>query len=151
MLRRGRSSQGSRGSVLLLVPAAVLVVLVLASIAVDFTVAFLGERSLADLSASAANDAATAAVDVEHLRATGEFRLDQARAEQVVAATLAASSTPVDIESVLVTVTSVDGEPAVSVRLRGTVGYLFAKALPGAPDTATVEAAAVAVAVASAG
>lgn len=131
---------------LLLVPAGVLVVIVLASIAVDFAIAFLGEREVASLAAAAANDAAVAAVDVEHLRATGEFRLDAARAVAVVQATLAASSTAVDLGPPHVELTVVGGEPAVRVRLTGRIGYVFAPALPGGPDGADVAASAVAVA-----
>ena len=140
MLRR------ERGSVLMLVPAGVLIVVVLASIAVDFTVAFLGERELANLASSAANDAATAAVDLEHLRDTGEFRLDIDRAEQIVAASLEASSTEVDLDAPSVELTMIGGEPAVRVRLTGTVDYVFAPALPGGPERVDVAASAVAVA-----
>jgi Flp pilus assembly protein TadG len=140
MLRR------ERGSVLLLVPAGVLIVLILGSIAVDFSIAFLGEREVSSLAAAAANDAAAAGVDLEHLRETGEFRLDPARVEQVVEATLASSSTEVDLEPPFVEVTLLDGEPAVRVRLTGTVDYVFAPALPGGPDGIEVSAGAVAVA-----
>ena len=135
-----------RGSVLLLVPAGVLVVIVLASIAVDFGIAFLGEREVASLAAAAANDAATAAVDEEHLRETGEFRLDPDVVDDVVAATLASSSSEVDLEPPQVEVTIVDGEPAVRVRLTGTVDYVFAPALPGGPERVEVSASAIAVA-----
>lgn len=135
-----------RGSVLLLVPAGVLVVLVLGSIAVDFAIAFLGERELSSLAAAAANDAVTAAVDEDHLRETGEFVLDPARAREVALATIEASSTEVDLDPPVVEVTTVDGLPAVRVRLRGRVDYVFAPALPGGPDGADVDAAAVAVA-----
>lgn len=135
-----------RGSVLLLVPAGVLVLVVLASLAVDFTVAFLGERELASLAASAANDAVTAAVDEDHLRRTGEFRLDADEVHAVVAATLAASSTEVALAPPDVEVTTVGGEPAVRVRLTGRIRYVFAPALPGGPDGADVGASAVAVA-----
>jgi len=135
-----------RGSVLLLVPAGVLVVVVLASIAVDFGIAFLGERELADLAASAANDAVTAAVDEDLLRRTGEFRLDPAEVGDVVAATLARSSTEVALDPPEVEVTTVGGEPAVRVRLTGRIRYVFAPGLPGGPDGADVGASAVAVA-----
>jgi uncharacterized membrane protein len=135
-----------RGSVLLLVPAGVLVVVVLASIAVDFAIAFLGEREVSSLASAAANDAVTAAVDQEHLRETGEFRLDPELVDDVVAATLAASSTEVDLEAPEVEVTVVGGEPAVRVRLTGTVDYVFAPALPGGPERVEVSASAIAVA-----
>ena len=141
-----RRRRGERGSVLLLVPAGVLVVVVLGAVAVDAAIAFLGERDLASLAAAAANDAATAAVDVDRLRATGEFRLDEGLAEEVVRATLAASSRAVDLGTPVVEVTTVGGEPAVRVELTGTVDYVFAPALPGGPEGTTVSAAAVAVA-----
>lgn len=141
MLRRGE-----RGSVLMLAPAGVLVVIVLASLAVDFGIAFLGERELASLAASSANDAVAAAVDEDHLRRTGEFRLDADLVERIVTATLATSSTEVDLDPPDVVVTTVDGEPAVRVRLTGRVDYVFAPAIPGAPDGAEVGASAVAVA-----
>ena len=135
-----------RGSVLLLMPAAVLIVIVLASLCVDFAIAFLGERDVANLAQAAAQDAATAAVDVERLRETGEFRLDPDLVEQVVAATLAASSTEVDLDPPDVVVTIVDGAPAVRVELSGRVDYVFAPVLPGGPDGIDVSATAVAVA-----
>jgi len=135
-----------RGSVLLLVPAGVLVVLVLGSIAVDFAIAFLGEREVAALASAAANDAVTAAVDEAHLRETGELRLDPDRAVAVVEATLAASSTEVDLDRPVVEVTTIDGDPAVRVRLTGRIDYVFAPALPGGPDGTDVSAVAVAVA-----
>lgn len=143
--------RSARGSVLLLMPAGILVVVLLGSIAVDFAIAFLGEREVASLATSAANDAATAAVDEAHLRATGEFRIDPTRAERVVAATIAASSSEVDLDAPVVEVIDVDGEPAVRVRLTGRVDYIFARAIPGAPDGADVGASAVAVAVADEG
>jgi hypothetical protein len=132
--------------VLLLMPAAVLIVLVLASIAVDFGIAFLGEREVASLASHAANDAVTAALDEPHLRATGEYRLDPDRVHDVVRATIAAASTEVELDEPIVDVLVVDGLPAVRVELTGRVDYVFAPALPGGPDGADVGASAVAVA-----
>ena len=48
-----------RGSVLLLFPAAVLIVIVLSAITVDSSIAFLAQRELANATAAAANDAAS--------------------------------------------------------------------------------------------
>ena len=47
-----------RGSSLLLFPAGVLIVMVLAAMAVDTSIAFMGQRELANATAAAANDAA---------------------------------------------------------------------------------------------
>jgi hypothetical protein len=130
----------------MLMPAAVLIVIVVGSIAVDFAIVFLGEREAAALAAAAANDAATAAVDEQVFRETGEYRLDEARARRVAEASLASSSSELDELAVEVVVMDIGGEPAVTVRIRGTVTYVFARAIPGAPDGARVEAVATAVA-----
>jgi hypothetical protein len=130
----------------MLMPAAVLIVIVLGSIAVDFTIAFLGEREAASLAAAAANDAATAALDQDRFRATGEFDLDEDRARRIVAATLASSSSELHDVTVDVTFPVIDGTEGVRVTVRGTVDYVFAKAIPGAADGIQVEASATAVA-----
>lgn len=137
---------GERGSVLMLMPAAVLIVILLGSIAVDFAIAFLGEREALSLASAAANDAATAALDQEEFRATGAFTLDHGRARRVVEATLAASSSELHDVAVEVTFPVVDGTEGVRVTITGTVDYVFARAIPGAPDGIEVEAAATAVA-----
>jgi Flp pilus assembly protein TadG len=61
--RLRRLASGESGSALLLMPAAVLVLFLLAGVAVDAAVQFLGQRRVADLAASVAQDA-VASVDV---------------------------------------------------------------------------------------
>jgi hypothetical protein len=129
----------------MLMPAAVLIVIVLGSIAVDFAIVFLGEREAASLAAAAANDAATAVAE-EHFRESGAFRLDEDRARRAAEATLDASSSVIDDLDLVIDVITVAGEPAVTVTVSGTVAYVFAPALPGGPDRARVEATATAVA-----
>jgi hypothetical protein len=130
----------------MLMPAAVMIVIVLGSIAVDFAIAFLGEREALSLASAAANDAATAGLDVDRFRSDGEFTLDHERARRVVEATLAVSSTELHGVTVDVSFPVVDGTEGVRVVVRGTVDYVFAKAIPGAPDHLEVEASATAVA-----
>jgi hypothetical protein len=55
-------SRGERGSVLLLFPAAILIMVALAAMAVDNAAAFLAQRELVNATAAAANDAATEAL-----------------------------------------------------------------------------------------
>jgi hypothetical protein len=141
-----RDRVADRGSVLLLVPTGVLVVVVLAAIAVDTGVALLGEREAAALAEGAANDAATAAVDEAAYRAGGEFRIDEARARRVVAGTMAATSSELEAVRVEVGFPVVDGQPAVQVTVAGTIDTVFARALPGGPEGFEVEATATAVA-----
>lgn len=52
-----RGVRGEDGNTLLLFPAALLVVLALAALALDAATIYLGQRRLADLAAAAANDA----------------------------------------------------------------------------------------------
>jgi Flp pilus assembly protein TadG len=135
-----------RGSVLMLMPAAVMIVILLGSIAVDFAIAFLGEREALSLASAAANDAAAAALDQDEFRATGEFTLDHDRARRIVDATLEASSSELHDVTVEVTFPIIDGTEGVRVEVAGRVDYVFAKAIPGAPDGLRVEASATAVA-----
>ena len=132
-----------RGSALLLMPAAVLVFIVLGAIAVDFSIAFLAQREVADATAAAANDAATA-IDEDAYRSSGELRLDHARAQEVAQAAYDMRratylrSQPLEVREV-----PCDDEPAVvcvEVRARASVGYVFSKAIPGAPNSASVGA-----------
>ena len=132
-----------RGSVLMLMPAGVLIVLVLAAIAVDLSLVFLRQRQASATAADIANDLATAALDIEHLRATGEFRLDAATARSM-GEELAASS---DIADELIGVdVFVDGPDHVTVTVELRVDYLYANAIPGAADGTEVRATASAVA-----
>jgi Flp pilus assembly protein TadG len=132
-----------RGSVLMLMPAAVLVLVVLASIAVDFAIVGMGARELHNAAAAAANDAATAALSSEGLR-SGETWVDTAAAQRVAARSLAARGIVLDAPPQVSV--SLDGRE-VTVTLRATYDYVFAPAIPGAPDEFHVEATATARAV----
>lgn len=68
-----------RGSALLLVPAGVLIVALLASIAVDSTAAFLAQREAQAAASSLANDLVSLALDEPSLRRHGSYRLDSSR------------------------------------------------------------------------
>ena len=136
-----------RGSVLALVPAAVLVLVVLGALTVDAAVAFLGQRELADAAAAAANDAAGAAVSdaAYYTGAAGTLSLDATRAGEVARRAVAASGLRgVAVEDVAVDVRG----PVVCVRVSGRVPYLFARALPFAAHEARVTGRAGAAAVA---
>ena len=98
---------GDRASVLMLVPAAVLIVLVMASITVDMALVQLRQRQAYDLAAGAANDAATAAADQGALRAGG-YRVDADAARRVVERVVAASDVAPEVV----------GTPAVRVTRR---------------------------------
>ena len=140
MTRRpdARRHADERGSVLMLVPAGLLIVLVLASIAVDMSLVQLRQRQAHDLAAGAANDAATAAVDRGRLR-SGDYEVDPDDAAAVVERIVAASELAPDVVgSPAVRVTDAGVEVEVSLY----ADYVFAGVVPGAPDGSTVTATA---------
>lgn len=144
-----------RGSVLLLVPAGVLVLIILGAISVDFAIAFSRQRELSSLAAAVANDAATAALsderfyrgsatDAEGPAGGSDLEIDPVAARRMAQEAVARRA-PRGISNI-----SVDALTAgrqVCVRIRGDVEYVFSRALPGAADGTTVEASAVATAV----
>lgn len=77
-----------RGSALVLMPALLGVVLILAALAVDLAVVWRTEAELADAAAAAANDLATIGLDEARFRADGRYALrgDLGRAAVAVVA-----------------------------------------------------------------
>lgn len=127
---------GPRGSTLLVFPAALLVVVVLAAVTVDLARIHLAQRAVTDAAAAGANDAATAGLDLAALRRTGAYRIDPARAARVAERTVAGHGlTGVDAVSVRTTLTG-PAEVRVSVSARVPPG--FAAALPGWAGRSTV-------------
>lgn len=142
MLRPARE----RGSVLLLFPAGVLAVLVLAAVAVDSAVAFLGERELAGAVAAAANDAATDALSETAFYRRGAIELDDAEVARVAEDRVRTSMDTGRYRNVAVRAEVVRAAAGCSWSLRveawATVGYVFAGMIPGAADEVEVAAAA---------
>jgi len=137
-LRRRRRDE--RGSVLALVPAAILVLMLLGAMAVDSAVAYLGQRQLADALAAAANDAATAGLSNTAFYRSGAVRLDPSAVDRVVCTTVRGQDDG-QLHGLRVEV----GVTATVVELRGraTVDAVFGRMLPGFA-TRTVSAGAVA-------
>jgi hypothetical protein len=133
------------GSALMLMPAAVLVVLVLAAISMDLSLVHLSRRELVAAAEAAANDAVTYGLDETAYRAGSGFVLDPARVERSVHQTLAARGLTDDLAA-SPDVTLVGDEVRVQLVLR--VDYVFAKALPGVAHSTTVSATGSAVPVA---
>ena len=133
----GGRSTGDRGSTLLLVPAGFLIVLIMASIAVDMSLVHLRQRQAVDVASGAANDAVTAAADEGALRGGDGVAVSQADAEAVVERIVAASDlAPEVVGAPVVRVTAASVEVELTVR----ADYVFAGAVPGAPDGTTVTA-----------
>lgn len=120
----------------MLFPAAFMITLVLGALAIDAGVVFLHQRELAAAAGAAANDAATLALDEEHLRATGETRLNP----EAVAAAVADS---LDRRGILDELSeppqvNVVAGTRVEITLVSHVDYVIAPALPGGFDGRTV-------------
>jgi len=135
--------------VLLLFPAAVLVVVVLAAVAVDSSIAFLGERELANATAAAANDAASQAISNSAFYQGDRIELDPATVERVAVGRVRATLDAGRHHDVVVDVRALPPAAAgcgwtVRVTARSRVAYIFSRAVPGGPDSVTVEATTVA-------
>ena len=137
--RRRPAVPCERGSVLLLMPAAALIVIVLAAIAVDLSLVRIRHEQLENVAAAAANDAANQ-LDQSALRAGGDpstptVVLDPERVATVVAETVEAQG----LGGVSIVRADVDGREVV-VTLSIEVEHLFGRALPGTPDHRRVTA-----------
>jgi hypothetical protein len=134
--------------VLLLFPAAILVVMVLAAIAVDVSIAFLGQREVANATAAAANDAAGAGVSNQAFYRLGEVQLDGGTVHRLAVERVQAMLDPSRFHDLRVDVVVAPGgagcPPTVRVRATARVDYIFARAVPGGPDEAHVAATSVA-------
>lgn len=143
--RQGGPSRrrGDRGTVLLLVPAGFLILIVLAAITFDFALLHLRQRELVDLAEAAANDAAAAAIDQGALRERAEVVLDDALVRSVVGRSLTAHTGNLTLVGAPI-VRLRSGATVVEVTVQARVDYVFARAVPGGPQSATLEATAVA-------
>lgn len=93
-----------RGSVLMLMPAGVLVMLLLGAIAFDLSLVYLRQRQASAVAVDVANDVASLAVDEAVLRADGRFELDPVRADEIGRALVASSDLAEEVVEVEVTV-----------------------------------------------
>jgi hypothetical protein len=116
------------GSVLALVPAGFLVLIILAALAVDSAVAYLGQQQLHDTLVAAANDTASAAIDHGAFYRSGSVVISLPVAEQIVCQSVAAqrSSQLRDVKLWI----GVNG-PALRIVGRANVDAVFGRALPG--------------------
>ncbi|MFP3905895.1 MAG: hypothetical protein ACLFWR_02620 [Acidimicrobiales bacterium] len=131
-------TEPDRGSVLLLFPAAFMIVLVLGALAIDAAAVFLDQRELAAAAGAAANDAATLGLAHKRLRHDGELWLDPVRVTEAVEASL-------DRRGVLDSLLEppeivVLGGSRVEVTLVAHADYVIAPALPGDRSGRTVRA-----------
>ena len=124
-------SGADAGTVLLLFPAAVLAVLVLAAITLDVGLTHVRAQQLRSAAASAANDA-VGALDIDALRSHGTVSFDPAAAGRLARAAVAGGPLPhATVESVTITRLTPD-RWEIAVTLSLDVRFVIAPALPGA-------------------
>ena len=101
MLNKDRTRTSDRGTVLLMFPAALMVMVILGAMVIDVGYTTIRGRELRAVAASAANDS-LAALDIAVLRATGDVVIDEGAARRIVAQAIALGPLPdaqiVDIE-----------------------------------------------------
>jgi hypothetical protein len=147
---RGRRRDDD-GSVLLLYPVGVLIVIIFGAIAADLSHVHMVRRDLIELSGTLANDLATAGLDQDHYRRNERYRLSPGLSQRVMANALGVtdlgpvtarvsavgpggSANPTLIDAADQPVGECDPDPVpcrVRVTLDAHVDYIFGAALPG--------------------
>ena len=120
----------------MLMPAAVLVLIMLAAIAFDYSHLYLAKRDLTSLADAAANNAVTYGADQASIRRGDGYALDPDLVEQSVIASISVHSSDVHLigEPIVELVTPTE----VRVTLVARIDYVFTRAVPGASDSETV-------------
>ncbi len=130
-------TRSERGTILLMFPAAVMIMLVLGAIVLDVGLSQVRGRELQAVADSAANDS-LAALDIPALRAGEPPRLDPTRARVIVAQAVAAGPLP-DATILAVDIgTDNAGRITVTVQLSLRVDLMIAPVLPGSLRSTTI-------------
>ena len=138
--RRRALTFDERGSTLVLMPVGIIILLLLASVAIDFSLALHEQRELLNAASAAANDAATFGLDADAFRSNSTLSLDAARVDEAVRRSLAsrqggeAGQTQHSVRF--------PSPTSVQVALERRVPLRFAGSIPGAPDSIIVRSAA---------
>lgn len=135
---------------MLLMPVAVLVLLILAAIAVDAAVLFLGQRRVADLAASVAQDAVAYVAPASFY--AGDLALDRPDGEvfrpgqraDALTARLPQDDALLGPDCTVTTDQGAEG-PVATARCTAQVRFIFAPAVPGSQRMSRVEASETAV------
>ena len=134
-VRERTGTDAEQGSALLLFPAGVLILLVLAALSFDLSLAFQRKRELVELADSAANDAVTFGLDEARLRADGAYCLHADRVARSIAATLSVSELDVTVlQTRLITAVGASCPTGVALSLATKSPYAFGQAVPGMPE-----------------
>jgi Flp pilus assembly protein TadG len=127
-MKAGVEARGQAGSVLALVPAAFLVLILLAALAVDNAVAYQARQQLHDALVAAANDSVTAGLNQQAFYSGGTVQLDPASVESAACTAIRAQDLS-GFHQLQVEV-AVSGD-YVRVTGSGSVDAVFGRAIPG--------------------
>lgn len=116
-------------------PVAVLIFIILGALAVDHAIAFMGERALANASAAAANNAASA-MGFDSFYGGSGVTIDPVRAREVAQRTVEGER--LGLYDLTVSTTVEDDE--VTVTVSGRVDTIFSRAIPGGAKNFTLSA-----------
>jgi Flp pilus assembly protein TadG len=132
------------GSVLILVPALVLVLIILGAIAVDSAIAYLGHRELQDFTASLAQQVASATLSQPAFYDNGgAIQIDQSQAAAIIAQAVQAEDGSGGLTHLTVAPASYPNPQTVVIEATATVDNVFAPAVGGHRTvTVTAEASA---------
>lgn len=134
-----RSSVGSRrqrGSVLMIMPAAMLIIIVLGAIALDRAIVFGEQRELVQAAQAAANDAASTGIDVAATRTGSDLVYDGRRIDDAVMLTVAHLDEPGTTAT-----WEIQGDLIV-VHMERRVDLVFSGAVPAGPSSQVIRATA---------
>ena len=123
MLNKDRTRTSDRGTVLLMFPAALMVMVVMGAIVIDVGYTAIRGRELRAVAASAANDS-LAALDIAVLRATGDVVINKSTARRIVAQAIALGPLP-DAQIVGIDINGFE----IAVTLRLEIELVMAPAL----------------------
>jgi Flp pilus assembly protein TadG len=126
LIRARRHAQ--RGSVLVLVPAGFLVLIILAALAVDTGVYYLGQQQLRDALAAAVNDSVSAGLNNDNFYGNGRISLDPTLVDAIACRSIASQNVS-GLHHLRVSAATVGN----SVQLVGVadVDAVFGKSIPG--------------------
>lgn len=126
----------------MLVPAGLLILMILGAISVDSAIAYSAKRELQNEAAAIANDVATSAVSPESVSINGPAVNPDPTLVDELAQQRFALNRSTDARVKLQKIeTAVDGQ-TVTISIKGSVDYIFAKAVPGIEHTQAVSASA---------
>lgn len=127
-MRAGPKRRAEDGSVLALVPAAFLVLILLAALAVDNAVAYQARQQLHDALVAAANDSVTAGLDQKAFYSGGAIALDPASVDSAACTAIRAQGLS-GFHQLKVEVAT-EGD-YVRMSASGSIDAVFGRAVPG--------------------